>query len=451
MSLRVYRLECNGLDIFQSLVLNSKSNGPEDSWPPKIENSFNGANVYWTNIGYKKYLQTGLRDSHLSVLDGNFTCTIGTVEGEILYQNEYQVICLPSQVKVIKSYPFTYEGPRPALKRLEDTRPDNLRHYSSLLDWCTYTPYTGSDESFTLLSSVGVELGLVKIGIHREILMPNKRSSWPHAHKVEEELVYILKGEPDIWINGKIYGAKAGDFIFFPPGTNIAHSILNNTDENVEMMVLGEQGDHGDLIYYPLHPSRNEECKEQNFFWEQRPEVELGDHNGLPSKNVKREEGPWRYQTSYKDVQEVFIGDKSHENKVFHSDRDLGRALGVTRVALHHQVLPSGFRTSHPHAESLEEEFVYILKGTPIVWINGHRYQMREGDSVAFPSGTGIAHTFINESGEDVELLVAGETSKKDNLCSFPINPEMLEKSPIPWKDAPLQEIGSDSAMPETK
>ena len=43
--------------------------------------------------------------------------------------------------------------------------------------------------------------------------------SWPHAHKVEEELVYILKGEPDIWINGKIYGAKAGDFIFFPPGT----------------------------------------------------------------------------------------------------------------------------------------------------------------------------------------------------------------------------------------
>ncbi|MEI6398182.1 MAG: cupin domain-containing protein, partial [Pseudomonadota bacterium] len=52
--------------------------------------------------------------------------------------------------------------------------------------------------------------------------MPGKRSSWPHAHSLEEEFAFILSGSPDIWMNGYIYLAKPGDGIYFPPGTNIA-------------------------------------------------------------------------------------------------------------------------------------------------------------------------------------------------------------------------------------
>ena len=35
-------------------------------------------------------------------------------------------------------------------------------------------------------------LGLKRIGINYEILQPGDRSSWPHAHKEDEEFIFIL-------------------------------------------------------------------------------------------------------------------------------------------------------------------------------------------------------------------------------------------------------------------
>src|SRR5262245_56032676 len=76
----------------------------------------------------------------------------------------------------------------------------------------------------------------------------------------------------------------------------------------------------------------------------------------------------------------------------------LAQRLGVTRLGIHHQRLPPGRRTSFPHAESEEDEFVYVLEGAPDAWLDGRLYRLREGDSVGFPSGTGLAHTFINNT-----------------------------------------------------
>src|SRR4051812_2205805 len=74
------------------------------------------------------------------------------------------------------------------------------------------------------------------------------------------------------------------------------------------------------------------------------------------------------------------------------------RALGLTRIGIHHEYLPPGRRTSFPHAENLEEEFVYVIEGTPDVWIDGELFPLTPGDGVAFPAGTGIAHSFLNNS-----------------------------------------------------
>ena len=40
-------------------------------------------------------------------------------------------------------------------------------------------------------------------------------------------------------------------------------------------------------------------------------------------------------------------------------DASIGRRLGMTRIGIHHVRLPPGRRTSLPHAESAEEEFVF--------------------------------------------------------------------------------------------
>ncbi|MDU4273894.1 MAG: cupin domain-containing protein, partial [Enterobacter asburiae] len=87
----------------------------------------------------------------------------------------------------------------------------------------------------------------------------------------------------------------------------------------------------------------------------------------------------------------------------------LARKLGLGRIGIHHERLPPGRRTSYPHAESDEEEFVYVLEGHPEAWINGYLWKLEPGDSVGFPAGTGICHTFINNTDEEVRLLVVGE------------------------------------------
>jgi len=47
----------------------------------------------------------------------------------------------------------------------------------------------------------------------------------------------------------------------------------------------------------------------------------------------------------------------------------IGRVLGLTKIGIHHERLPPGRRTSYPHVESAEEEFVHVLEGTPDVWM----------------------------------------------------------------------------------
>ena len=122
----------------------------------------------------------------------------------------------------------------------------------------------------------------------------------------------------------------------------------------------------------------------------------------------------------------------------------LGEATGLVKIGVHHERLPPGRRTSWPHAESQEEEFVYVVEGAPQVWINGHLHDLEPGDFVGFPAGTGIVHTFINNSDKDVRLLVCGETSKKENQYIYPLNPERnREIGDELWSEWPKQTLGS--------
>jgi uncharacterized cupin superfamily protein len=138
------------------------------------------------------------------------------------------------------------------------------------------------------------------------------------------------------------------------------------------------------------------------------------------------------------------------EYRIRYTSADIGRHFGVDRIALHHFMLEPGCRTSMPHAESAEEEFVLVIKGSPSVWIDGELFALEEGDFVGFPSGTGTAHTFINNGAAVCELLVGGEKTKPNNRCSFPVNPEMAHfAAGIWWADAPVVTRGAADPMPQ--
>ena len=60
--------------------------------------------------------------------------------------------------------------------------------------------------------------------------------------------------------------------------------------------------------------------------------------------------------------------------------RQLGATAGLARIGVNLQRLPPGSRSSWPHAEESEEEFVYVLEGSVQAWID-------EGRPVTTPRG----------------------------------------------------------------
>ncbi|GEO84271.1 MULTISPECIES: cupin domain-containing protein [Alphaproteobacteria] len=127
----------------------------------------------------------------------------------------------------------------------------------------------------------------------------------------------------------------------------------------------------------------------------------------------------------------------------------LARHFGLTRLGIHHERLPPGRRTSYPHAESAEEEFVYVLSGTPDVWLDGELFRLRPGDAVGFPAGTGQCHSFINNSSEEVMLLVVGETAKAENRVYYPKNLDLKTKRRDWWHDWPERKTGDHDGLPD--
>jgi uncharacterized cupin superfamily protein len=142
--------------------------------------------------------------------------------------------------------------------------------------------YDGSDELQSISASFSHRMGLMRLGIHHERLMPGRRLSWPHAEADEEEFVYVIEGTPALWLDGEISRLKPGDGIAFPAGTGIAHTLLNNTGSDVRLLVVGEASRQRSRIHYPLHPKRNREIGERH--WKIDPPRPLGPHDGLPDK-----------------------------------------------------------------------------------------------------------------------------------------------------------------------
>ncbi|WP_295460839.1 cupin domain-containing protein [uncultured Pseudomonas sp.] len=120
-----------------------------------------------------------------------------------------------------------------------------------------------------------------------------------------------------------------------------------------------------------------------------------------------------------------------------------GRHFGFARLGIHHELLPPGRRTSRPHAEATEDEFIYVIAGHPTAWIDGHAHRLGPGDGVGFKAGDGVAHTFINETDEPVELLVVGDTRRADNRLHYPLHPKFTASlGDRQWRDCPVRELG---------
>jgi uncharacterized cupin superfamily protein len=138
--------------------------------------------------------------------------------------------------------------------------------------------FQGTTEPMSFGAGLGAHLGLMSIGIHHMRLLPGRRTSLPHAESHEEEFVYVIAGTPDVWLDGVLHRLAPGDAVGFPAGTGMAHSFLNNSDAEVQLLVVGNADMAGNRIVYPINPERKAWRRD---WWHDAPERELGGHDGL--------------------------------------------------------------------------------------------------------------------------------------------------------------------------
>lgn len=155
------------------------------------------------------------------------------------------------------------------------------------------------------------------------------------------------------------------------------------------------------------------------------------------------------YIISASDVPEE-TGRYPQSDEALSRGRAIGKTAGLMRIGLHLERIEPGHRLSYPHAEESEEEFVYVIEGAVDAWIDGHLHPMTAGDLAAFPAGTGICHTFINNSDADCLLLAGGQASTRDNRIYYPLNPEREPQIPWSqwWHDIPLRPQGPHNGKP---
>lgn len=76
---------------------------------------------------------------------------------------------------------------------------------------------------------------LAKFEMHTTALNKDSVSHAPHTH-VEEEVLFIIRGNVTMHIDGKLYPAAAGDIVFLP--SMISHALLNTGKDQCEYFAI---------------------------------------------------------------------------------------------------------------------------------------------------------------------------------------------------------------------
>lgn len=97
---------------------------------------------------------------------------------------------------------------------------------------------------------LGDLFGLVNFGVNLTRLAPNAESALRHAHSKQDEFVYVLQGRPTLYTDEGRTELSPGMCAGFAAGTGIGHHLVNETDEDVVYLEIGDRTP-GDEVSYP--------------------------------------------------------------------------------------------------------------------------------------------------------------------------------------------------------
>jgi uncharacterized cupin superfamily protein len=97
---------------------------------------------------------------------------------------------------------------------------------------------------------LGELFGLSNFGVNLTKLAPNAASALRHAHTKQDEFVYILQGHPTLHTDEGRTRLAPGMCAGFKAGTGNGHRLVNETEEEVVYLEVGDRTP-GDAGSYP--------------------------------------------------------------------------------------------------------------------------------------------------------------------------------------------------------
>lgn len=273
-----------------------------------------------------------------------------------------------------------------------------------------------------LNSNISKYFGLKRVAAQCLKIPSGYRSSEPHAESLEEEFVYVISGQIDLWLNGKIKKMSKGDCIGFPAGTGIGHCFLNNYDEPCEIFVSGDRTKETNQYHFHLDPNLESECGDK--WWKDMPMQILGAHNGLPGEfEPSLIDNDIKTFNAFENIPNDSYS-YPNDTETFTNGICLSRQFGMKNIAVWLERMPPGKRSSWPHAHSVEEEFVFVLEGNPHVILNGNEYVALPYTGIDFKAGSGVSHTLLNKTDDYIYYLCVGECEPEKDKIYYPEHPD---------------------------
>jgi len=97
---------------------------------------------------------------------------------------------------------------------------------------------------------LGDLFGLGNFGVNLTRMAPGAMSALRHAHKRQDEFVYILEGHPTLHTNEGRTPLAPGMCAGFKAGTGNGHCLINETTADVLYLEVGDRT-AGDAVDYP--------------------------------------------------------------------------------------------------------------------------------------------------------------------------------------------------------
>jgi uncharacterized cupin superfamily protein len=99
-------------------------------------------------------------------------------------------------------------------------------------------------------AEVGFAIGARRLGYRVSTLGPGQRFCPLHAHAREEELFFVLEGEPSVRTLAGTIRCRKGDFVALPVGESGTHQLINDSDAPATVILLARNEDV-EACYYP--------------------------------------------------------------------------------------------------------------------------------------------------------------------------------------------------------